>query len=700
MKKTALIFLIPGLILLCAVSVYAQSRTDVERGTREVDRLGKDVDKFQDLMQPAPKKETIEEPAQQPVKFQGGKKFLLNEVKLIGNESYKAEEFNPFINKYKNKEVTLGDLETLSKEIERDYLRKGVIAAVFIPPQEVKKGVVTLRIVEARFGELKVKDTKYFDKNRIYYYWQIAPGRILRYDNLSKNVQMMNKNPDREVKAILAAGKKPGTTDVILDSKTSFPAHILYTFDNEGSVSTGKSRTGLGLRHNNFLGFDDTLLQGCTFGTSFSGTYTYHSVPISPDGLSLFYGYARSMSSPLKEFTDLNMKSQSRNTTISLKQDLFDKDQYIGELSAGFQASDKVTHSNSGTVNRDELRIFTFSGSYLKRGFGSTTSFSSELAQGVPYFGASPSDNPIASRNAKSTFTTLNLGMQHRRVLPLKMQASFKFKSQIAFNKLTSQQGFSLGGIDSVRGYPSGDFIGDTGVNTISELLLPAVFIPSSWKIPYASNKLKDDITPLIFVDYGYASRRGTLSEGEKKSVSDLGVGTGVRVRVFDQAMLRFEWGWHVANKPLTESGMSRFHFSVDVQEKLPEEVERIRKMMEEEENERLTWKLVNEELSRPNSSAGNMLRKYHIIARKAYQEGDLKKSKKYYQKIDELGRTLYLQAQEYVKACTKQQNDLEGYKKLALQYQKEKNIIEEKKMWEKIVRESSFKPLILEYSK
>ena len=47
---------------------------------------------------------------------------------------------------------------------------------------------------------------------------------------MSKSIQLMNKNADRDVSATLHAGKKPGTTDVLLDVKTRFPIHFFGSF--------------------------------------------------------------------------------------------------------------------------------------------------------------------------------------------------------------------------------------------------------------------------------------------------------------------------------------------------------------------------------------------------------------------------------------------------------------------------------------
>ncbi|MCX5680882.1 MAG: hypothetical protein NT079_01110 [Candidatus Omnitrophica bacterium] len=230
------------------------SAQSTESAVRETDVLGRQQkEKIEKELREQPEeKPKIEIPESAEIK--GEKKFFVKKITLIGYESLPLEKFSPIIGKYENKELTLSDLKTLSKELEQVYLDNDIIAAVIVPPQEIADGTATLQVVEAKFGELNILDHKYFRKNNLRYYWKILAGSIISYDKVSKSIQLMNKNPDREVKAALQAGKEPKTTDVVLTAKTRFPAHFTASFDNAGSISTGKGRQGYGIKHNNFLG--------------------------------------------------------------------------------------------------------------------------------------------------------------------------------------------------------------------------------------------------------------------------------------------------------------------------------------------------------------------------------------------------------------------------------------------------------------
>lgn len=677
---------------------YCYCQSEIEQATRETDRLGRESLEER-LKEPIPEEVFEIKPRKEVAPGEEEEKFFVKKINLIGCQSFLPEEFSSIIKEYEEKELTLTELENLAKEIERDYLNRGVIAAVIVPPQEVREGVVTLRVIEAKMGELFIQDHKYFSKDRLRQYWKIYPGRILHYNEISKTIQLMNKNPDREVKAALRAGKKPETTDILLTPQTNFPFHFTSSYDNEGSTSTGKSRIGAGFRHNNFLGIDDTFVSGTSFGEDFYGIYNTHQIPVGFNGASFVYGYNLSKSAPKKEFTTDVIRATAKNVSLELHQDLYKEDEYIGEVSVGFDAKDKTTWmSTIGTYKRDRQRVFKLGADFVKKGFGTSNSVSLDLSQGVAAFGASSGGNPLASRGAKPIFTKFNLGLQQKRVLPHGMQASVKFNSQISSRKLTPQQTFSLGGIDSIRGYPSGDYLADNAATTNIELLMPAFFIPEKLRIPYDSGSLKEQTTALVFLDYGFGKRRGAFVT-EKDHANLLSIGTGVRARFFNQALLRLEWGFPLAgNRSTTEAGQSRFHMSFDFQERLPQELERIRQMIEENNIKKWAWLLVDAELKREDSPIRKKLFTYLYLAETYYKQGMLKDSQVYYEKIDQIGTSLYQQAEDYVKELILKQRELKEMNNLALVYYKEDKKKEAKALWEKMLIEAQIKPLILEF--
>jgi hemolysin activation/secretion protein len=377
-------------------AVYAQPNADVERATRETERV-LDKEKIEKQLRKIPEKPAEIKPAEKVVPKKKEEKFFISKIILSGCQVLDPEAFSKIIFGYENKEVSFSDLNALSKDIQREYLRNGYFAAVLVQPQDIRNKVVTLQVVEAKMGNLIVEKGRFFSESRLRYYWHIKEGEPLDYFRLSRSVQLMNKNPDRIVKATLVAGAKPGTTDVVLTPETNFPLHFSSSYDREGVPATGRSRITLGMRNNNLLGLDDSLLSGYVFGQSFNGKYVYHNLPISSYGTSLLYGYSRSESIPKKEYASLGLYSYAQDATVSLRQDIFKKDEYLGEVFLGFDARDKTTKEDTGVYSRDRLRILRLGVNLIKRWSQSVFTLSPQFSQGLNAFGASGNNNPLAS---------------------------------------------------------------------------------------------------------------------------------------------------------------------------------------------------------------------------------------------------------------------------------------------------------------
>ncbi|MCK4463371.1 MAG: ShlB/FhaC/HecB family hemolysin secretion/activation protein, partial [Candidatus Omnitrophica bacterium] len=439
---------------------------------------------------------------------------------------------------------------------------------------------------------MQIKDHKYFNKKRISYYWELEPGEILEYYKISRSLQFINRNPDREANATLFAGKKPGTTDILLNVDTYFPIHMLFSFDREGAVSTSKDRWGFGIRHNNILGLDDTVLAGYSPGKRSNNIYAYHSLPLTNFGTSLMYGFTRSESFPKKDFESFDLRSYAKTGSCFIYQDIYKRDKYLGQVQFGLDGSDKTVYTKDGVLNRDRIRVLRLGGEFVIRWLNSVTYIKPSISQGVNLFGARRK-SPLSSRDAENTFTKANIGFRYRKPIPPAFQMNVKSKVQFASEKLPPQEEFSFGGINSVRGYPSGDYYADNAIQVSAEFLVPPLFLPEEIRLPYAERPLKEDITGLIFFDYGYGTKRGER-QGEDNEQKLAGIGIGLRMHLFNQALLRLEWGFPIemGDKPISETANSRFYISLNFEDRIPQEIERIRKMMERENIEQAAWNI------------------------------------------------------------------------------------------------------------
>lgn len=553
-------------IIICAFLIlgYAQkgsyAQLNIQTSTKEVDYSPrKDV---QEKM----RREPLELPSviKEKEKLPQGEMFFIKTIELEGVVSIPLLALTPIVSQYENRDVSLGELNELTTKIQMKYLEHGIITACFLPEQKIKEGKVILKVVEAKMGELEIAKHKYYREGMLRHYWDIKRGDVLRYDRLYRSLQLMNKNPDRKVTSDLRAGKKAEETDVKLDVDTKFPVHATSAYDNEGSKFTGFDRRSFGLRHNNLLGLDDILMSGISYGSNFESIYGYHRIPVTSSGASLMYGHSFSYSSPKKEYSILELESRSRSSSVFISQDLYNGANYAGETSFGCEAKDKSTKALGQTINWDRLRILKLNGAFNIKSRKSATYIQPELSQGINSFGARRR-NPLSSRDTGNVFTMFTLGVENQLALPWSLGLNTKLKGQAASVKLPSSEVFYLGGMDSVRGYPSGDFFADSGVQANVEVLIPEFILPKNFKLPFDKTSLKENFSWLVFYDYGYGKKRGgPFIENPTGNLSS--VGGGFRVQLFSSLFVRSEWGVPLTDRPISESSKTRFHLSFDYQ--------------------------------------------------------------------------------------------------------------------------------------
>ncbi|NQT07411.1 MAG: ShlB/FhaC/HecB family hemolysin secretion/activation protein [Candidatus Omnitrophica bacterium] len=706
-KKIRIVIMIL-LISGCFFSAHAYSQqVNLDKATRDFERtfLREEIEeKFRPSQKEIPKEEEKEVAGAFDAEPEGPK-FFIEKITLIGMETFSPEEFEHVAKKYLDKEVTFQEIKNLAKRIESEYLKKGVMAACFVPPQEITDKEVILQIVETRMGELQIGDHKYYDKDRIKYFWSLKPGDILRYDEMSRSISFMNKAADRNVAATLRSGKEPGTTDVMLDAETRYPLHSMGSLDLEGASTTGIIRTKLGFRHNNFMGFDDSLIAGYLFGRYLGAIYFYHNVPITNFGTTLLYGYSQSKANPQGDFAAYDIAMKAHEASIFIYQDIFYRDKRIGDINFGLDAKNKITKmGDTGTINRDRLRIFRAGGNFLYNDTDSVVSISPKFSQGLNFFGSRRKDR-LSSGGANNVFSKFNIDIEYAKNLPFDLRASMKAKGQLTFMKLAPQEQLSLGGMNSVRGYPGGDYLADTGIQTNIELLFSPNFLSDNVKIPYAARPLKEELTGLVFFDYAYGTKRNpnTWTDLEKTSLAS--VGTGLRLKLFDQALVRLEWGFplgqrffFMGKKPSSGSPAGRMHLSLDFEDNFPAEFARIGALAIEEYISGIAFAVLNAELTNPESMIREKLYNYFYLAERAYDRNNLEEAQFYYESIINISAALFEDVRGYVKASIEHRKELAEFNDLAMKYYKNREFEKAREMWWKVITEAEARPLMLEF--
>ena len=197
MKKV--IFVIIYLILSISTTCY--SANDISSVTNEINRsYRKEVLQKQQQHTTSPLSVTDDSIKDKTFDIKE-KEFYIKNITLVGAKSFEASEFNHITSKYENKNITLSELRLLAKKIKREYIKKGIIAAVVVPPQEITNESAVLHIIEARMGELTYNKHRFFKNSKIQSYWKLKNKSIIVYPNLSKSLSSYKQKLRQTIKS-------------------------------------------------------------------------------------------------------------------------------------------------------------------------------------------------------------------------------------------------------------------------------------------------------------------------------------------------------------------------------------------------------------------------------------------------------------------------------------------------------------------
>jgi len=80
------------------------------------------------------------------------------------------------------------------------------------------------------------------------------------------------------------------------------------------------------------------------------------------------------------------------------------------------------------------------------------------------------------------------------RIQPLPGQLSLMTRCamQLAADDLVSTEQFNIGGVSTVRGFPSAEHTGDRGYTSSVELYVPPYFLPKELEVPFSNTSFYD----------------------------------------------------------------------------------------------------------------------------------------------------------------------------------------------------------------
>lgn len=250
------------LIFLIKADLFAQTSSNQTLSEQERARQLQEKERaLREKIEKKIEKPSIEEEsAEQKPLVESEQKTLIQNIQVTGATLVSEKEIREITKPFENQQLSIKDMQKAADLITGIYRQKGFITSrAYLPPQKIEQGILVIKIIEGRMGGVEVRGNRYSKTKILLSRLTLQKGNPFNYNTLRQGLSRLNRNPDRESRAVLFPGKEAGETDMVLEIKDRLPVHIGFDWDTFGSRYINKQRFNLKFVHNNLLGFDDNL---------------------------------------------------------------------------------------------------------------------------------------------------------------------------------------------------------------------------------------------------------------------------------------------------------------------------------------------------------------------------------------------------------------------------------------------------------
>ena len=414
--------------------------------------------------------------------------FPVRAFDFSGNRVFSKEELARVTAPYAGRTITAEELEQARLAVTAHYVQAGYVnSGAVLEDQDLAGGVVVFKIVEGTLDAVELRGNRWLRTSFIQHRlarWTHPPLQVAR---LQEALLLLNEYPMIvKVNADLQPAGEPGKSRLVVNVKERFPFHAGLEFSNDRPASVGAE-------HLDFIGSDQSLtgngdaldfrlgLLNRSKGGAVSGLENFsvgYLLPLTPWDTTLRLAYRQNDYTVIEEpFAAIGIDGRSSSFDIALRQPLYRTPQTELALSLTgsrrrsetFLAGRPFSLSPGAVDGESSVTVLRFGQEWLSRTQQQVIALRSSFHFGIDALGAT---NDGTRRNGEF-FAWLGQGQYIRRLDRRGTQVILRGDAQWTSDQLLSLEQFSIGGIDTVRGYRENQIVRDTGVIGSVELRVP-----------------------------------------------------------------------------------------------------------------------------------------------------------------------------------------------------------------------------------
>lgn len=498
-------------------------------------------------------------------------KFTVKRFIFKDNTVLEEAAVQKILKDYLNRPVTFADLLELETKLTKLYNDNGYInSGVVIPSQDINSGVITIQAIQGQIEDINVKVDGRLKEGYIRSRLSRGTKSPFNINELQEALQLLQLNPLIEnLNAELSVGLRRDRWALNVNVNQAQAFRPVLFINNNRTPSVGSFQRGLELNHDNVLGYGDRfsfIYKNTNGSNDFDGNYT---IPLNSLDGTVGLGYRYVTSDIIEgDFDDLNIESETSQYELTLRQPILVRanSESTKELALGLAFS---RQSNSTTLDDEpfplspgapdsgddigetKISAVRFFQDWTRRTRKDVFAARSQVSVGLDLFNSTVNDGAPDSK-----FVAWRGQAQWLRQLKSSSNINLLVRSdvQLSTSDLVPLEQFSLGGVESVRGYRQDALLGDNGVLVSAEVRIPV----------YRWSNEQSALSAVPFVDFGTTWSNSENVNQDEDTVASIGV--GLQLALSDMLNARLDYGIPLIDVPdsgdtLQENGV---YFSVE----------------------------------------------------------------------------------------------------------------------------------------
>ena len=469
---------------------------------------------------------------------------VLNRIEFDGNTVFSDAELLELVKERLGKKVSIEELEGVRKAISKHYYdHRYVNSGAVIDEQDLAGGILKIRIVEGWLDAVNVMNEGWLRSGYLKKRLHREVGKPLNLDDLKLGLELIRRDDKiRKINTALVPGDELGQShlDMIVTENKVFDVGLGVSNRRPPSVGAEEAELYFGTRNLTSLG--DTLRANYTFTqdgmreVDFGDARNYsvfYSLPLTRWDTTLELGLTQSDYAILEEpFDALDIQSDTRMYTVALRQPIYRDFQHEFSVtlkgehrrSEVLVSGERFSISPGSVDGQTRITALRVSPEYVYRSQERVIAARTTLS-----FGLDELDPIMTPEFDRNYFTWLTQASWVESVTSNDTLLIVKLMHQYTDQSVVSMEQFSLGGMNTIRGYRENQLIRDNAVIISPELRIPV----------YKDRYGKALIYLIPFFDYG----TGWNTEGPRDRETIYSAGLGVTYNPTDHINLAVYWG-------------------------------------------------------------------------------------------------------------------------------------------------------------